>query len=64
MSTEIADDDEAGFTSEDFDPVIDASPPPAKDQSDARRRIEELMERRRLKALLDDPYHDTFDDDL
>ncbi len=64
MSTEIAEDDEAGFTSDEFDPAIDASPPPAKEQSDARRRIEELMERRRLKALLDDPYRDTFEDDL
>ncbi len=64
MSTEIVDDDDAGFTSEDFDPAIDAGQPSAKEQSDARRRIEELMERRRLKSLLDDPYRDLFDDDI
>ncbi len=62
MSSEIVDDD-ADFSSDDFDPAIETTPPTAKEQSDARRRIEEMMERRRLKSLLDDPYRDTFDED-
>ncbi len=64
MSSEIADDDDSGFSADDFEPAIDTSMPAIKEQSDARRRIEELMERRRLKALLDDPYRDEFDEEL
>ncbi|MEJ2456340.1 MAG: hypothetical protein P8103_19625 [Candidatus Thiodiazotropha sp.] len=64
MSNEIVDDDENGFSADEFEPVIDTSVPAIKEQSDARRRIEELMERRRLKALLDDPYRDEFEEDL
>ncbi|MEJ2466823.1 MAG: hypothetical protein P8045_14155 [Candidatus Thiodiazotropha sp.] len=62
MSREIVDDDD-DFSADDFDPTIESSAPTAKDKSDARRRIEEMMELRRLKSLLDDPYRDTFDED-
>jgi hypothetical protein len=64
MSVEIVDDDEGGFTNDDFDPNVDNSIPTLSEQSNARRRIEELMERRRLKSLIDDPYRDDFDADL
>ena len=63
MSTEIVDDEENGFTVDDFDPAVE-SLPTVKQQSDARRRIEELMERRRLKSLLDDPYREDPEIDL
>ena len=64
MSVEIVDDDEGSFTADDFDPVIDNNVPTLSEQSNARRRIEELMERRRLRSLIDDPYRDDFDADL
>ncbi len=65
MSSEIADDDIDDFSADDFDPAVDTPPPGIKVQhSDARRRVEDLMERRRLKALLEDPYKDLFDEDL
>jgi hypothetical protein len=64
MSSEIVDDDDSGYSADEFEPVLDTSMPAIKEQSDARHRIEELMERRRLKALLDDPYRDEFDEDL
>ena len=63
MSSEIADEDESGFAAEEYEPVIDNTPPTIKEQSNARRRIEELMERRRLKSLIDDPYRDFFEED-
>lgn len=64
MSCEIADDDDGDFSPDDIDPVVDSEMPNINQPCDARRRIEELMERRRLKALLDDPYQDKFDEDL
>jgi hypothetical protein len=64
MSNEIEDEDEDGFSDDEFEPEDDTDPPPIKGKSDARRRIEELMERRRLKSLLDDPYQDMFEEDL
>jgi hypothetical protein len=65
MSNDIEDEDDDGFSEEDeFEPEEDSNPPPIKGQTDARRRIEELMERRRLKSLLDDPYQDLLDEDL
>lgn len=62
MSTEILDDEESGFTSDDFDPIVESAT--GGRHSDARRRIEELMERRHLETLLDDPYRDLLDDDF
>jgi hypothetical protein len=65
MSSEIADDDIDEFSDDDFDPAVAPPPLDIKEQhTDARRRIEELMERRRLKDLLEDPYKDMFDEDL
>jgi hypothetical protein len=63
MTAEIVDDDD-GFTADDFDPVVDNPIPTLPEQLNARRKIEELMERRRLKSLIDDPYRDVFDEDL
>jgi hypothetical protein len=63
MTAEIVDDDD-GFTADDFDPVVDNPTPTLAEQLNARRKIEELMERRRLKSLIDDPYRDIFDEDL
>jgi len=64
MTAEIVDDDDSGFTADDFDPVVDNPIPNLTEQLNARRKIEELMERRRLKRLIDDPYRDLFDEDL
>jgi hypothetical protein len=61
MSEEILDDDDSDFTTEENEPVFE-SQPASKAQPEARRRIEELMEQRRLKALLDDPYQEAFED--
>lgn len=65
MSSEIADEDDDDFSTDDSAPEIETSLPNVNElHSDARRRIEELMERRRLKDLLEDPYRDIFDEDL
>lgn len=64
MAAEIVDDDDSVFTADDFEPVVDNTPPTLAEQSNARRKIEELMERRRLKSLIDDPYRNLFDEDL
>jgi hypothetical protein len=54
MSEEILDEDDSGFTAGENEPEDD-SPPVRHTKSGARRRIEELMELRRLQALLEDP---------
>jgi len=64
MTAEIVDDDDNLFTTDDFDPPVDNTIPTQAEQFTARRKIEELMERRRLKSLIDDPYRDIFDEDL
>lgn len=64
MAGEIADNDDNDFAEEDPDPAIEGNFPNLNEQSNARRRIEEIMERRRLKQLIDDPYRDDFDADL
>lgn len=64
MTAEIVDDDDSAFPAEDFEPVVDKTTPTLTEQFTARRKIEELMERRRLKSLIDDPYRDILDEDL
>ena len=63
MSTEIVEDDDNDLSADDIMSAIE-SRLPDKAQTDARRRIEELMERRRLKSLLNDPYREDFEEDL
>jgi hypothetical protein len=63
MTVEIVDDD-SPFTADDFDPVVDDTAPSMTGEFTARRKIEELMERRRLRSLINDPYRDFFDEDL
>jgi hypothetical protein len=63
MSNEIVDDEDSDFMTEEVDP-FDEPPSRTKNGTDARRRIEELMERRRLKGLIDDPYFDDIDGEL
>ncbi|MGD8909404.1 MAG: hypothetical protein PVF13_09825 [Chromatiales bacterium] len=64
MSDIIEDEDDDGFSDSEFEPEDTTNSPPIKGKSDARRRIEELMERRRLRNQLDDPYREMFDEDL
>lgn len=64
MAGEIVDDDDNGFANDDQDPAIEGNIPNLSEQSNARRKIEEIMERRRLKRLIDDPYREDFDADL
>jgi hypothetical protein len=64
MAGEIVDDDDNGFSNDDLDPAIDGNIPNLSEQSTARRKIEELMERRRLRQLIDDPYQDDLDGEL
>lgn len=63
MSVELVDDDDS-YTADDFDAAADNKTPNPGEQSTARRKIEELMERRRLKSLIDDPYRDDLYEDL
>ncbi len=57
MREEILDEDDSDFATEWSDAAIE-SKPAREAQPDARRRIEELMDLRRLESLLDDPFRE------
>ena len=57
MREEILDEDDDDFATEWSDAAIE-SKPAHEAQPDARRRIEELMDLRRLESLLDDPFRE------
>jgi hypothetical protein len=63
MGNVTVDDEDSDFATEDLEQLDDV-PSGIKEGIDARRRIEELMERRHLKGLIDDPYSDDVDEEL